>query len=184
MARETQSRQAVIARGSDLKQSLRPSQIPQRSQISQRECEAILILIPYRAQREAAEFHAHAAAIPVIRGLRRGVLDEPQFRIEADIGRRTETLFPRVTVAQQKPKLVKELWPENHIPVRGCVEHTSTASTFPRNLQVGVAAAQRNRAELIISQNRARIDAAPREIVIDIPLEIGSRAGLNPQARD
>ena len=102
---------------SDLKQPFRPSQIPQRTEIRQREREAILVLIPYRTQVETAEFQAYSAAIPVISGLRRSVLQELQFRIEADIGRSAETLFAGVSVAQQKPELVKKLWPENNIRI-------------------------------------------------------------------
>ena len=50
------------------------SNIAERTEISERECEAILILIPHFAQGKAAEFQADSTAIPVIRGLRCRVL--------------------------------------------------------------------------------------------------------------
>src|ERR1700675_1731315 len=115
---------------SDLEQLFRPSQIPQRSEISKRECKAILVLIPHRAQGKAAKFHAHSAAIPVIRGLHRSVLQKPQFCIETNIGRSTETLFAGVTVAQQKPELVEKLWRESD----------TRTDSLTRNLQIGIAA--------------------------------------------
>ena len=91
----------------ELKQSFRPSQIPQRTEIRQCKRKSILVLIPYRTQVEAPEFQTYSAAIPVIRGLYRSVLQEIQLRIEANIGCSTETLFPRVAVPQQESELVK-----------------------------------------------------------------------------
>src|SRR5208282_207306 len=167
-----------------LEKSFRAPQIPQRPEICQRECETILVLVPYRTHGEAAEFEAYSATIPVVRGLHGSVLQKAQFRIEADIGSGTETLFARVTVTQQEPELVKKLWPENNIRVRGGIKRTSTASAFTRSLEIGITAANRKRAEAIVGQNRTRIEAAAHEIIVDIPLHIGSRAGLNAQARD
>src|SRR6202040_2104985 len=105
-------------------------QVPQRSEIGQRECETILIFIPHGTQGEAAEFQAYSAAIPVIRTLYRGILQKPKLRVETNIGRRTETLFAGMTVAQQEAELVKKLRPENNVRIRGGIEHTSAASTF------------------------------------------------------
>jgi hypothetical protein len=61
----------------ELEQPFRPSQIAQRSEIRQGECEAILVLIPDGPQIEAAEFETQSAAIPVVSSLRRGVLHKP-----------------------------------------------------------------------------------------------------------
>jgi hypothetical protein len=58
------------------KQPFGPPEISQRAEIRQRECEAILILIPHLAQGEATEFQTDSAAIPVVRGLYRRVLHE------------------------------------------------------------------------------------------------------------
>src|ERR1700680_1477455 len=156
----------------------------QRSEIRQRECEAILVLIPNRAQSEAAEFQTYSTTIPVIRGLHRGILQKSQLRIETNVSRRTETLFTGVPVAEQKPELVKKLRPENDIRIGGGVEHASATSAFTWDLQVGIAAAHCKWADAVVGKNRTRIDAGTHKVVIYIPFDIGSRAGLNAQARD
>ena len=48
----------------------------------------------------------------------------------------------------------------------------------------GVAAADGEFSEVVVDQQRARIDAAQLKVVIEIPLRVGVGAGCNPQARD
>ena len=117
-----------------LEQPFVPSQIPQRTKIRQRERKSILVLIPHRTQVEAAEFQTHSAAIPVIRGLDRSVLEEIQLRIEPNIGRSAEALFAGVAISQQESELVKELRPENNIRVSRRAVVASTDGTLARNL--------------------------------------------------
>ena len=75
--------------------------------IGQREGETELIFVSDQAQGEAAIFDAEAAAIPVVGGLRGGVLEESLVEVEAEAARAAEAALLRLAVAEQDAELVK-----------------------------------------------------------------------------
>jgi len=156
------------------KQPLRPPQIPERSQVGQREGEAILIFVAHRAQRKAAEFDIKTATIPVVGGLHCGVLDEAQVRIDAEVGSGAESLLAGMAIAQQEAELVEGLGRWRCTGVGG----------FGRHLQEGVASPERERSQAVVNQYRAGGHVAQCEVVVHVPLHVRLGAGLNAEARD
>jgi hypothetical protein len=121
-----------------------------------------LVLVAHRAQVKAAEFQIKSATIPVVGGLHRGVLQEVQIGIEADVRGGAESLLAGVAVAEQEPELVELLRKRSRGGSRG----------LGRHLQEGIATANGQRPQTVVEQYGARGHVAQREVIIHVPLNV------------
>src|ERR1700722_18291038 len=70
------------------------------------EVEAVLILISYRTESQAAVFNAEAAAVPVVGGLDAAILQGVLDEVVTGVDTRAQPSLGRVSVPQQQPQLV------------------------------------------------------------------------------
>src|SRR2546430_2389689 len=83
-------------------------QVAKRSYVGQRKSEAVLVLIADRTQREAPVFKVQAAAVPVVRGLGRRVLQQVEFAVKADVGGSAPASLGGAAIAKLGAQLVKQ----------------------------------------------------------------------------
>ena len=85
------------------------AEISERADVGQREIEAELVFVADRSQGKAAVFDAQAAAVPVVGGLHRRILQKAQIGVEAQVGRSTESTLVGLPVAEQHTELIERL---------------------------------------------------------------------------
>src|ERR1019366_9108034 len=126
-------------------------EVAERSNIRQRKHETILIFVAHRSQRKAPEFQAQAATVPGVTRLRGDILQRAIVRVKTETAGGAQAELVELPVAKQQPKLV-ELARRRRS--RSSVDHA----------QKGVASAHNNRAETVVHQRHAGIDAAVLEV--------------------
>ena len=97
--------QLIISR---LEESFLTPQIPKSADIGEDKGEAKLIFVAHRTQSKAPVFHVRSAAIPIVRDLRRSVLQKAEVGVESDIGGTAEAALTRRTVSQQNAELIED----------------------------------------------------------------------------
>src|SRR5579862_2470507 len=116
--------------------------ISEGADVGQGKVEAELVFVADRSQGEAAIFDTQAATVPVIGGLRRGVLQHAEVRIESQVGGSAESAFVGLSVAQQDAELIEDL-------LSGCCRSTAGRQ------QICVPAADGVPAEAVVHKRSA-----------------------------
>jgi ribosomal protein S2 len=92
----------TAAMGRTSKDSLRMLHISRRSYSGQGEVEAVLILVSYRAESQAAVFDAQATAVPVVGGLDTAILQGILDEVIAGVDAGAQPALRRVSIPQKQ----------------------------------------------------------------------------------
>src|SRR6478752_3873424 len=171
-------------------QPLLAFQIAEGADIGQGKGEAVLVFIADGAEGEAAVFEAEPAAGPVIGGLGGGVLEQVEFAVEADVGGGAPAALGGAAVAELSADLVKK---RRH--AGGLVEDVRNADRqgdagngidddLAGHLQIGVAGAHEEVAEMEAGIERAGVDAAFLAVIVELPFQVAVGAGAYAEVRN
>lgn len=152
---------------------IQPSLLPQTAQaanVRQREVEEEQIFVAYVGDGITPIFQRHAAAIPIVGGLRADKLQLVDIGVKAKTPGGAEATPGDATVSQGSAKLIE---------TRGLSRTRRRSRGLPRYLQNCIASANRHLPDVVVQQEGTGIEAIALEVVIHIPLRVRARAGLH-----
>src|SRR4029078_980160 len=105
-----------------------------------------------------------AAAIPVVGGLHRRILQKTEVGVESQVGGSTESSFVRLSIAEQHTELIEHLLPGGW--------------SITRRPEICISTTDGVLNEAIDHERGAGIDPDLLEIVVDVPLRFTPAGGL------